>query len=258
MNHTCPYCNGKNRNRKYTTEEFINKANEIHNNKYDYSKSEYVTTDEKVCVICHNKDEFGEEHGEFWVTPHAHIGSMKSGCPKCSNKFGSQERFIKLANLRFNNFYDYSKVEYKNALTDVTIICPFHGEFEITPNEHLSGRGCPNCQESSLERDIRTLLFDNNIEFEFQKRFEWLKPLSLDFYLPKYNIAIECQGEQHFMPIEFFGGEEKFNKTKNYDKLKKELCEKNGIELLYYSNLNMVYPYKVITEKKELIEKLLN
>ena len=257
MNHTCPHCNGKSRNRTYTTEEFIEKAISIHKNKYDYSKVEYKHTDEKVCVICHNKDEFGEEHGEFYVTPHSHIGHMKSGCPKCSQKFGNKERFIKLANLKFNNFYNYSKVEYKNALTDVTIICPTHGEFFITPNEHLCGRGCPHCQESSLEHEVRTILIENKINFEFQKRFDWLKPLSLDFYLPKYNIAIECQGEQHFKPINFFGGEEKFNKIINNDKIKNELCNAHGINIIYYSNLNINYPYEVITEKKDLIKKLI-
>ena len=45
----------------------------------------------------------------------------------------------------------------------------------------------------------------NKIEYEYQKRFIWLGKQSLDFYLPKYNIAIECQGEQHFKPVDFGG-----------------------------------------------------
>lgn len=257
MNHTCPYCNNKNRNRTYTTEEFIKKANEIHQNKYDYSQTSYINTDSKVCVICHQKDEFGEEHGVFYVTPHSHIGLMKSGCPKCSQKYGSQERFIKLANKTFNNFYDYSLVKYKNALTKVQIRCPIHGSFEITPNDHLMGRGCPHCQESKLENIIRTLLMDNQIHFVFQQKFEWLGKLSLDFYLPEYNVAIECQGEQHFKPIEFFGGQEKFAKTIKNDKMKKQLCEKHNVKLLYFSNLNIEFPYDVITEQKQLISQII-
>ena len=256
MNHTCPYCNNKNRNRTYSTDEFINKANEIHYNQYDYSKTEYKGSDKKICVICHKKDEFGEEHGEFYVTPHSHIGKMQSGCPKCAKKFGSKERFIKLANHKFNNFYDYSLVDYKNALTDVKIICPIHGIFDITPNEHLTGRGCPHCQESKMEHIVRTLLLDNNIDFEFQKRFDWLKPLSLDFYLPQYNIAIECQGGQHFKPIDFFGGEEKYKRTVEYDTKKKELCQQHSIKLLYFSNLNIEYPYEVITNTETLLENI--
>ena len=57
------------------TQEFIEKAKKIHNNKYDYSKVEYVNVKTKVCIIC-------PEHGEFWQTPDSHING-KSGCPKC-------------------------------------------------------------------------------------------------------------------------------------------------------------------------------
>jgi len=48
----------------------------------------------------------------------------------------------------------------------------------------------------------------------------------LDFYIPEYNIGIECQGLQHYKPVEVFGGEEQFLKRLELDKKKKELCEK--------------------------------
>ena len=62
--------------------------------------------------------------------------------------------------------------------------------------------------------------------------------MSLDFFLPDYNLAIECQGEQHFKPMEYFGGEEEYEKRALLDKIKKSYCEENGIKLLYYSNLS--------------------
>ena len=74
------------------------------------------------------------------------------------------------------------------------------------------------------------------IEFEEQKKFDWLGNLSLDFYLPKYNVAIECQGKQHFG----LGGWSKsfnFIKQNERDKLKNELCNKNGVEILYFTDL---------------------
>lgn len=77
--------------------------------------------------------------------------------------------------------------------------------------------------------------------------------LSLDFYLPEYNVAIECQGRQHFESIDFFGGEKGLKETIERDKIKKELCEKNNIKLLYYSKLNIIFPYKVLTDEKELL-----
>ena len=61
--------------------------------------------------------------------------------------------------------------------------------------------------------------------------------MSLDFYLPEYNIAIECQGIQHFKPIEYFGGEKSFKEQKNRDTIKKELCEKHNIKVFYF-NIN--------------------
>lgn len=236
-NKTCPYCNGKQRNKKYSTHEFIEIANNLHNNKYDYTKTKYIHTDSKICVICHEKDEFNKEHGEFYVTPHSHIGKFKVGCPKCSNKYGSNDRFINLANKTHNNKYDYSKVEYFNAKTKVCIICPTHGDFYQTPNGHLSGKGCPKCKQSHLENSTMQILAENDIKFEYQKRFKWLGKQSLDFYLPEYNIAIECQGEQHFKFCKYFHKtNENFKKSQQLDVIKKKLCDKNGIKLFEIIN----------------------
>jgi very-short-patch-repair endonuclease len=74
-----------------------------------------------------------------------------------------------------------------------------------------------------------------NLIIEKQKKFHWLGKQSLDFYLPEHNIAIEYQGRQHFEPVDKFGGKKEFEKTKNRDKRKRELCKKNGIKLLYFS-----------------------
>lgn len=111
------------------------------------------------------------------------------------------EEFLKKAKEIHGNKYDYSKVEYTGNKFKVCIICPEHGEFWQKPNDHLSGRGCPKCKSSHLERETRILLEKNQIKYEEQKTFEWLKLKKqqyLDFYLPQYSIAIECQGEQHF------------------------------------------------------------
>lgn len=98
---------------------------------------------------------------------------------------------------------------------------------------------------------------DNKIEYEYQKRFDWLKPLSLDFYLPKYNIAIECQGEQHFKIVDFFGGEEGFKRQVERDVLKRKLCEEHEVNLLYYSDKKYECGYELLTETKEILDKIL-
>ena len=66
---------------KKNREEFIEAARKIHGDRYDYSKVEYVNNETKVCIICHNKNKFGKEHGEIWQTPSKHL--QGHGCTNC-------------------------------------------------------------------------------------------------------------------------------------------------------------------------------
>ena len=217
-----------------TTETFIEKAKMVHGDKYDYSKVVYVNNCTKVCIIC-------PIHGEFWQTPNNHLNGQ--GCGLCygTHKIG-KDNFIKMAREIHGNKYDYSKVVYIDSRTKVCIICPIHGEFWQTPDGHLRQKqGCPICNESKLEKEVRIILESNKINHIQQYRTGWLGKQSLDFYLPDYNIAIECQGIQHFKPIDFFGGEKAFKKQIEYDKLKEKKCKENGIKLLLYTNDNDIY-----------------
>lgn len=131
-------------------QNFIDKSNKVHNNFYDYSKIEYVNSTTKVCIIC-------PIHGEFWQTPQAHARGNK--CPKCANiKRGDAFRsngddFIKRAIEIHGDQYDYSKVEYRNSNEKVCIICKEHGEFWMTPMNHLLGQGCPKCSGRGLNTE---------------------------------------------------------------------------------------------------------
>lgn len=286
----CPVCGNINSSIKQTLSlaDFIQKAKEIHDDKYDYSKVEYVNHQIKVYIIC-------PEHGEFWQTPNNHLSGK--GCPKCIGrnkttqdfideviqKFGNiydfnktkyinsqtkvtigynnkffeieprkllvsskpitkervynQNDFIEKAKEIHGNKYDYSKVDYINSQTKVCIICPEHGEFWQRPNVHLNKHGCPFCKTSKLEEIVKLELNKNNIRYIHQyypkilsKKFSHQ---SLDFYLPDYNIAIECQGRQHFIPIKYFGGEEKLKQQIILDSTKFKKCNDNGIKILY-------------------------
>lgn len=174
----------------------------------------------------------------------------------------STAEFIEKAIKIHGNKYDYSKVNYVNPKTNVCIICPIHSEFNIKPINHIQGIGCPKCNESKLEEEIRYLLDENKIKYVEQKTFSWLKSkqnyLRLDFYLEDYNIAIECQGEQHFKPIRYFGGESSFNNTVKWDNLKNKLCNDNNIYILYYSNIieNNYNLGKIINDKSELLNNI--
>lgn len=223
----CPFC--VHQSFKYSNESFIEKAREIHGDKYDYSKVEYIDNKTKVCIIC-------PIHGEFWQTPANHLKGK--GCQKCyGNEKLTTRKFIEKAKEIHGDRYDYSKVEYVNAYTKICIICPIHGEFWQRPADHLQGCGCEKCKESRLEKKSRIFLSNEKIDFLQQKRFDWLGRQSLDFYLPRYNVGIECQGKQHFQAIEHFGGKEKLEHMKQLDSRKKQLCEKHGVKL-YYINYN--------------------
>ena len=121
-----------------TNDEFKEKANEVHNNFYDYSHSDYKDNQTKVKIIC-------PTHGEFLQIPNTHLKG--GGCYKCAleNRRLTQFEFIRRSNIIHNNFYDYSQSEYKNSITKIKIICPTHGEFFQCANNHLQGSRCYKC-----------------------------------------------------------------------------------------------------------------
>ena len=168
--------------------------------------------------------------------------------------------FIKRSNEQHGNFYMYKNISFQNLHEKVEIICPIHGFFKQIAQDHINGHGCPKCNMSRLEEEVSLLLKENNIIFEEQKTFDWLKyksKLRLDFYLPDYDIAIECQGKQHFEAIDIFGGKRNFQVTIERDNKKRELCQKNNIILLYYSNEKIDFPYYVYTDKMELLQEII-
>lgn len=247
--HECPKCKG---GIVLSQKEFIEKAKKIHYDKYDYSKVEYVNSHTKVCIMCH-------KHGEFFIRPNDLLNGV--GCKKCGdlNKgvyhISNNKNFTERAKQIHGDKYDYSKVEYVNNHTKVCIICPEHGEFWQTPKNHLSGDGCPICGESKLERQVRKLLKNNNIEFIYQYRNKWLGKQSLDFYLPNHNIAIECQGMQHFEPIDFAGkgyewAKKYFSYVQKMDKLKNKKCKNQKVNLIYFSN---IVSENIINEENKLL-----
>ena len=187
----------------------------------------YIGFYEKVKIIC-------KKHGIFKQSPSDHIRGI--GCPICANNTQKTRKvFIKESNLIHDNKYDYSLVEYKNNKTKVKIICPIHGLFKQRPNDHLNNHGCFMCNDSKGEKQIRKKLKEYNIIFESQKRFKgckYKKTLPFDFYLPTYNMCIEFDGEQHYIPFECWGGYEYLKTQKIKDRIKDSFCEENKIKLL--------------------------
>lgn len=237
------------------TISFINKATLIYGDFFDYSKVDYLNANTKVCIIC-------PIHGEFWQTPSRHLSGDK--CPYCFKSIKkTTEQFIKEANEKHGNKYDYSKTIYNGNKKYVIITCPFHGDFKQKPLSHLQGQGCPKCNISHLEQIIENALVFSNINFAYQQKFSWLGGKSLDFYIPNANIAIECQGIQHFKPIGFFGGQANFDKQQIRDIEKFNECKKHNIKLFYFSDKNYlcnngIYNSSPVLNSVEELIKIIN
>lgn len=139
----CPQCGKQDRVAKYHN-KFITEAKEKHGDKYDYSKAVYKHSHAQVTIIC-------KIHGEFRQQASKHLEG--SGCVKCGNISQAahlnktQEQFIADAKAVHGDKYDYSKTNYINVDNNVIIICPTHGEFSISPNNHIrsNGHGCRQC-----------------------------------------------------------------------------------------------------------------
>jgi very-short-patch-repair endonuclease len=131
--------------------------------------------------------------------------------------------------------YELLSTEYQNSHTPLEIKCPKgHVTNTMTYGNFKQGARCSKCNNSKGERRIINYLENNNIKYIYEKTFKGLLGLrngllSYDFYLPKYNLLIEYQGEQHEHQCEMFGN---FEKQQEHDKRKREYAKNNNIGLL--------------------------
>ena len=247
----CPIC----KKEKLSLEKLLDKKEVLdrflktHGDDYDYSKMIFKGLNAKIEIKC-NKCGY-----VFSQRANSHLRGR--GCPKCAGKLIDNKQFIDDAKEVHGNKYDYSKVSYQNAKDKVCIICPKHDEFWQNRDKHIKCKqGCPKCQESHLESQIRCFLEENNINFEYQKRFKWLGKQSLDFYLPDHNIAIECQGEQHFQIVDFGfkdkkKAEENFIKIKENDRKKLMLCKEHNVEMIYFLKHSSIRTIEKLLKNKK-------
>ena len=216
--------------KKLSTETFIEKANKIHNYKYNYNKVNYKNSTTKVCIIC-------IKHGEFWQTPKSHTCKIASGCPKCSGKNVTTQEFIERAKKINNNLYDYSLVEYKNNNTKVSIICPVHGIFKQTPVSHLRPCGCPKCSGKHFELN------------DFIKKAQEIHRDLYDYSLVDYKnssekVEIVCKTHESFWqtPTMHFSGNGCPKCSKNKKLTQEEYINKAiKVHNNFYSYLNTIY-----------------
>lgn len=133
--------------KKLTLEEFIERSNSVHNNRYDYSLSNYINSSSKIEITCHI-------HGPFYQRAAHHLSGK--GCPKCGGKNFDKNEFLRKSEEIHNDKYNYSYVEYTSSHSKVKILCNKCGDiFLQTPNNHLSGYGCKKCAVESKAKSDR-------------------------------------------------------------------------------------------------------
>ncbi len=147
----CSMCNYKNR-LENNKANFIQKANKIHNNIFDYSKVNYINNHTKVIITCKN-------HGDFIQSPQHHL--IANGCNKCKeikkkNSSYKFEKFKQEANIIHDGKYEYIKEDFTTLSNSITLSCKEHGDFTIIPYKHLKGSGCKICSNINSGLAIRS------------------------------------------------------------------------------------------------------
>ena len=126
-----------------TTAEVIRRFRVTHGKTYDYSRVVYRSAHANIIIIC-------RKHGPFKQSPNNHVRGR--GCPNsdCSSspRLETQQRSFEGSRSHTGDSFGYEKVRYRGIQKNVTVICrvPGHGPFEVTPDNHMRGHGCPVCR----------------------------------------------------------------------------------------------------------------
>jgi len=174
--------------------DFIKKAKKVHGNKYDYSLTNHVRLGDKVTIIC-------PIHGKFEQTSGNHLSGK--GCKYCGGTTKMDTKlFIEKAKKIHGDKFEYSKVVYFDSRTKVIITCPIHGDFEQTPNNHLSkSNGCYKCLNTCYDTEsfvTKTKTVHNN-------KYDYTK---VDFKNSRTKVIITCpiHGDFEQIPTSHING----------------------------------------------------
>lgn len=236
----CPKC-GKEKNCLNITkspEQFKIDFYEVSNGEYELL-SEYTRSANKIKIL-HKKCS-----NTFEMTPNKFLSGQR--CPNCRvNKKKTLEDFkqdmFSLYKDEFTVIGDftntYTKVKLKHNKCDNII--------SVKPSDFLLQKTyCKFCNQSALESSVDSCLKYLDIKYKTQVTFDDLKGvkgklLSYDFYFVYNNktYVVECQGEQHYKPIEYFGGIDKFKIQQIHDFYKENYAKKYDMYLIKISYLD--------------------
>lgn len=223
------------------TDEFIIKANEIYNNKYNYSLVQYTNSKTPINIIC-------EEHGMFSTIPNSHLNGA-AGCKACglikqanSKIANTAESYYERIKLRHPNISLYDN--YAGMFKTISFECIKHGTQETTAiNLMCRDFPCPKCSKkfSMPEQKLTKFLLSNKINVVNHYKIPNTR-LEIDIYLPDYNVGIEVNGI-------YYHCENGGNRGKHYHLQKSNLCLNNNIRLLHFTDTEINDKFAIISSK---------
>ena len=179
-----------------------------------------------------------------------------SGCKQCMIENMTNDVKDVITNLQKKGFHLLSK--YKNNQEKIVLQCEKGHIFNATYDNIVNNNsGCPICNESKGEKNIRKILKKYNIKYIPQYKFDnckFYKCLPFDFYLPDYNCCIEYYGIQHYKIIKHFGGYETFIDRKIRDTVKTKFCVDNNIKIIRISYLEFNDIEKILKNELKIKE----
>lgn len=167
-------------------------------------------------------------------------GATKScGCFEEKSRFGRPNHEKKLLHQKFGHLTVIEKTEKRchNGSVLWKCSCDCGNIVEVSSGNLLRGktRSCGCNKISKYEEIVQELLEENEEPYIREHEFVDCKnvyPLKFDFYLPNRNVCIECQGRQHYQPVDFFGGVERHKTVVHNDEIKRKYCDSNNIVLM--------------------------
>ena len=173
------------------------------------------------------------------------VGNLTKGATQSCGCFEKESRFSrgnhekKLIGKRFGHLLVVEKTDKRSANCSVIwrCLCDCGNTVDVSSSHLLRGktRSCGCNKISKYEEAVKEILDEHSEVYEREYEFPDCKnqfPLRFDFYLPDRNICIECQGQQHYYPVDFFGGDLRHQTVVNNDSIKQRYCEEKHIGLI--------------------------
>lgn len=188
----------------------------------------------------------------LWRNLKRKISNGDTKCKKCSIQNKVDNTKVKNLKEEISNLTqkEYKLIspeeEYFNNKSSIKVLHKNCSHiFETNFSNFQQGRRCPKCaiksKESKTAQILKRLLEHLNFEFEEEKKFPHCKNpftdlnLRFDVYIKDINTVIEIDGEQHYIPIERFGGKRALFKTQYLDSIKNKFCLINKINIIRIS-----------------------